>query len=137
MSMQYPIADMFTRIRNGLKARRHSVNVFYSGINSSILDLLVREGFIASHKKIEDGNIKSIDVYLKYAEGKAVIDKIECKSKPSLRIYKKFDDLTPVFAGLGILIVSTSKGVYSDRELKIMHKKEGLKLGGEIIGAVV
>lgn len=137
MSMQYPIADMFTRIRNGLKARKHSVNVSFSGINTRILELLVREGYVESYKKQDVDNKKSIDVFLKYANGKGVIEMIECRSKPSLRIYKKYDDLVAVFGGLGILVISTSKGVFSDRELKLMHKKDGTKLGGEIIGAVV
>ena len=137
MSLQFPIADMFTRIRNGLKVFRHSVSISYSNVNKAILDLLVREGYIDSYKTEQDGAKRSITVFLKYSEGSAVIDELKCVSKPSLRKYMKHEELPSVYGGLGILIVSTSKGVYSDRELRSMVKKEGVKLGGEVIGSVV
>ena len=138
MSLQYPIADMFTRINNARRVFRHSVEVSYSKINTRILDLLQREGFVANHTVEElDNNKKTIRIYLKYYQGQSVIQELSCVSKPSLRIYKKFDELGRVYGGLGILIISTSKGLYSDRELRIMAKKEGAKLGGEVIGSVV
>ena len=138
MSLQYPIADMFTRINNARRVFRHSVDVPFSKVNTNILALLEREGYVANHTELElENNKKAIRVFLKYFQGESVIQELSCVSKPSLRIYKKFEDLGRVYGGLGIYIISTSKGVYSDRELRIMAKKEGAKLGGEIIGSVV
>ncbi|MEC8977942.1 MAG: 30S ribosomal protein S8 [Pseudomonadota bacterium] len=137
MSLQFPIADMFTRIRNALQVRRMAVSVPCSKINKCILDLLVREGYITQYSVIDEDRKQSIEVILKYHSAKPVISEIQCVSRPSLRKYMKFDDLPTVYNGMGILIVSTSNGVFSDRELRVKAKKEGAKFGGEVIGSVV
>ena len=137
MSLQFPIADMFTRIRNALQVRRMVVSVPCSKINKSILDLLIREGYIAEYRVLDDGKKQTIDVTLKYYSAKPVISEIQCISRPSLRKYLKFEEFPTVYNGMGILIISTSNGVFSDRELRLKAKKDGNKFGGEIIGSVV
>ncbi|GAB5379388.1 MAG: 30S ribosomal protein S8 [Aliiglaciecola sp.] len=129
MSMQDPIADMFTRIRNGQLASKVSVTMPSSKLRVSIAKVLKDEGYIADFAV--SGDVKPvIEVALKYFEGKKVIESIERVSRPGLRIYKKKDELPKVMGGLGIAIVSTSKGVMTDRAAR----KAGM--GGEIIGYV-
>ena len=129
MSMQDPIADMFTRIRNGQMASKVSVAMPSSKLRVSIAKVLKDEGYITDFAG--KGDVKPvIEVALKYFEGKKVIESIERVSRPGLRIYKKKDDLPKVMGGLGIAIVSTSKGVMTDRAAR----KAGM--GGEIIGYV-
>ncbi|GAC16397.1 30S ribosomal protein S8 [Aliiglaciecola lipolytica] len=129
MSMQDPIADMFTRIRNGQLASKVSVAMPSSKLRVSIAKVLKDEGYIADFAVT--GDVKPvIEVALKYFEGKKVIESIERVSRPGLRIYKKKDELPKVMGGLGIAIVSTSKGVMTDRAAR----KAGM--GGEIIGYV-
>ena len=129
MSMQDPIADMFTRIRNGQMASKVSVAMPSSKLRVSIAKVLKDEGYITDFAV--NGDAKPvIEVALKYFEGKKVIESIERVSRPGLRIYKKKDDLPKVMGGLGIAIVSTSKGVMTDRAAR----KAGM--GGEIIGYV-
>lgn len=129
MSMQDPIADMFTRIRNGQMASKVAVSMPCSKLRVAIANVLKQEGYIEDFKK--EGDVKpSLEVTLKYFEGKSVIDTIERASRPGLRIYKKKDELPKVMGGLGIAIVSTSKGVMTDRAAR----KAGM--GGEIIGYV-
>ncbi len=129
MSMQDPIADMFTRIRNGQMASKVSVAMPSSKLRVSIAKVLKDEGYITDFAV--NGDVKPvIEVALKYFEGKKVIESIERVSRPGLRIYKKKDDLPKVMGGLGIAIVSTSKGVMTDRAAR----KAGM--GGEIIGYV-
>ncbi|MDU4291685.1 30S ribosomal protein S8 [Mixta calida] len=114
MSMQDPIADMLTRIRNGQAANKVAANV------------LKEEGYIEDFKI--EGDIKpELELTLKYFQGKAVVESIQRVSRPGLRIYKKKDELPKVMAGLGIAVVSTSKGVMTDRAAR----QAGL--GGEII----
>ena len=129
MSMQDPIADMFTRIRNGQMASKVAVAMPCSKLRVAIANVLKQEGYIEDFKK--EGDVKpTLEVTLKYFEGKSVIDTIERASRPGLRIYKKKDELPKVMGGLGIAIVSTSKGVMTDRAAR----KAGM--GGEIIGYV-
>ena len=129
MSMQDPIADMFTRIRNGQMASKVSVAMPSSKQRVAIANLLVEEGYVES--AVVSGDVKPVlEVTLKYFEGKKVIESIERVSRPGLRIYKKKDELPKVMGGLGVAIVSTSKGLMTDRAAR----KAGM--GGEIIGYV-
>ncbi|MDF2177761.1 30S ribosomal protein S8 [Aliiglaciecola sp. CAU 1673] len=129
MSMQDPIADMFTRIRNGQLAGKVSVSMPSSKLRVAIAKVLKDEGYITDFAA--SGDVKpSLEVTLKYFEGKKVIETIERVSRPGLRIYKKKDELPKVMGGLGVAIVSTSKGVMTDRAAR----KAGM--GGEIIGYV-
>ncbi|KMT64687.1 30S ribosomal protein S8 [Catenovulum maritimum] len=129
MSMQDPIADMFTRIRNGQAAKKVAVTMPSSKLKVSIAELLKAEGFIENYAVTGDVK-KELEVTLKYFEGKEVIERIARASRPGLRIYKKATDLPKVMGGLGVAIVSTSKGIMSDRAAR----KVGM--GGEIIGYV-
>jgi small subunit ribosomal protein S8 len=127
--MQDPIADMFTRIRNGQLASKVSVSMPSSKVRVAIAKVLEAEGYVES-SSVTEGVKPVLEVTLKYFEGKKVIDTIERVSRPGLRIYKKKDELPKVMGGLGIAIVSTSKGVMTDRAAR----KAGM--GGEIIGYV-
>ena len=129
MSMQDPIADMFTRIRNGQMAQKVAVTMPSSKLRTSIAKVLKEEGYINDFAV--SGDVKpTLEVTLKYFEGKQVIDTIERVGRPGLRIDKKKDELPKVLGGLGVAIVSTSKGVMTDRAAR----KAGM--GGEIIGYV-
>lgn len=129
MSMQDPIADMFTRIRNGQMAQKVAVAMPSSKLRVAIAEVLKNEGYITDYAVA--GDVKpTLEVTLKYFQGKQVIDTIERVSRPGLRIYKKKDELPKVMGGLGVAIVSTSKGVMTDRAAR----KAGM--GGEIIGYV-
>jgi len=129
MSMQDPIADMFTRIRNGQAARKVAVTMPSSKLKVSIAEVLKAEGFIENYAVTGDVK-KELEVTLKYFNGKEVIESITRVSRPGLRIYKKANDLPKVMGGLGVAIVSTSKGIMSDRAAR----KAGM--GGEVIGYV-
>jgi len=127
--MQDPIADMFTRVRNGQMAGRVSVTMPSSKLRVAIANVLKDEGYVAAVSV--SGDVKPVlEITLKYFEGKKVIGSIERVSRPGLRIYKKKDELPKVLGGLGVAIVSTSKGVMTDRAAR----KAGM--GGEIIGYV-
>ena len=129
MSMQDPIADMFTRVRNGQMASKVSVIMPSSKVRVAIAGVLKEEGYVSDFAV--SGDVKPVlEVTLKYFEGKKVIESIERVSRPGLRIYKKKDELPKVMGGLGVAIVSTSKGVMTDRAAR----KAGM--GGEIIGYV-
>lgn len=126
MSMQDPIADMLTRIRNGQSASKVAVKMPSSKHKVALAAVLKAEGYINSYAI--SGEVKAeLEVTLKYFEGKSVIEKIERVSRPGLRIYKGSNDLPKVMGGLGVAIVSTSKGMMSDRAAR----KAGI--GGEII----
>jgi len=127
--MQDPIADMFTRIRNAQQASKVTTSMPSSKQRVAIATLLQSEGYIGGFE-VSEGPKPVLEVKLKYFEGKKVIDTIERVSRPGLRIYKKKDELPKVLGGLGIAIVSTSKGVMTDRAAR----KAGM--GGEIIGYV-
>ncbi|MFP3036555.1 MAG: 30S ribosomal protein S8 [Arsenophonus sp. ER-LPS3-MAG3] len=127
MSMQDPISDMLTRIRNGQAANKAVINMPSSKLKVAISAVLKEEGYIKNYKIEYDTNQAILKIRLKYFQGKAVVENIKRISRPSLRIYKKKDALPNVMAGLGIAIISTSKGVMTDR----IARKAGL--GGEII----
>ncbi|MGP1930963.1 MAG: 30S ribosomal protein S8 [Arsenophonus sp. ET-DL12-MAG3] len=127
MSMQDPISDMLTRIRNGQAANKAVINMPSSKLKVAISAVLKEEGYIKNYKIEYDTNQAILKITLKYFQGKAVVENIKRISRPSLRIYKKKDALPNVMAGLGIAIISTSKGVMTDR----IARKAGL--GGEII----
>lgn len=126
MSMQDPIADLLTRIRNGQAANKESITLPSSKLKVAIVKVLQNEGYISSFA-VTEGVKPELTVELKYFQGKSVIDTIKRISKPGLRVYKRKDELPKVMGGLGVAVVSTSKGVMSDRAAR----KEGL--GGEII----
>lgn len=127
MSLQDPIADMITRIRNGQAANKYSVNMPVAKLKVAIATVLKEEGYIEDYKIEKNVKLPNLKITLKYFKGKAVVESIKRISRPSLRIYKKKDAIPQVMAGLGIAIVSTSKGVMSDREAR----RAGL--GGEIL----
>lgn len=126
MSMQDPIADMLTRVRNGQSASKKSVTMPHSKLKEAIARVLLEEGYIADISVAGD-KIKTLEITLKYFDGKRVIDTIKRISRPGLRIYKAATELPEVKTGLGIAIVSTSKGVMSARSAR------ALGCGGEII----
>ncbi|PKF49543.1 30S ribosomal protein S8 [Enterovibrio nigricans] len=126
MSMQDPISDMLTRIRNGQAATKVAVKMPSSKLKVAIAELLKAEGYVADYAV--SGEVKpELEVTLKYFEANPVIEQIQRVSRPGLRIYKKKDALPSVMGGLGIAVVSTSKGLMTDRAAR----KAGL--GGEII----
>jgi small subunit ribosomal protein S8 len=127
--MQDPIADMFTRVRNGQMSNKVAVTMPSSKVKTAVAELLKSEGFIADYEVSGDVK-KELSVTLKYFEGKAVIETIKRVSRPGLRIYKKTGDLPKVMGGLGVAIVSTSKGLMTDRAAR------NAGIGGEIIGYV-
>ena len=128
MTMTDPIADMLTRIRNGHKIKVESVLMPSSKIKINIARVLVEEGYINGYQEEDlENNKKNLLINLKYYEGRPVIEKIERVSRPGLRVYKPTNELPKVMGGLGILILSTSEGVMSDRQAK----KQGQ--GGEIL----
>lgn len=119
---------MLTRIRNALKVERVTVNIPYSRLKSQIADVLKREGYIWDYEVVEDGKFRSISVLLKYGpNGECVIQRIRKISKPGRRLYCSPKELNPVLGGLGIRILSTNKGVVSDREARTQN------VGGEIL----
>ena len=126
MSMQDPIADMFTRIRNGQAANKVTVNMPSSKLKVALAKLLKDEGYITDYATTSDVK-PTLDITLKYFEGKPVIDEIKRVSRPGLRIYKANKDLPKVMGGLGVAVVSTSQGLMSDRAAR----KAGI--GGEVI----
>jgi len=129
MSLQDPIADLFTRIRNGQSAKKVAVSMPTSKLKVAVATVLKEEGYIADFAVSGDAK-PELTIELKYFEGKAVIENIQRVSRPGLRIYKKRDDLPKVMGGLGIAIVSTSKGLMTDRAAR------SAGIGGEIIGFV-
>ncbi|MBT9431704.1 30S ribosomal protein S8 [Candidatus Sodalis endolongispinus] len=126
MSMQDPIADMLTRIRNGQTANKTAVSMPSSKLKVAIANLLKEEGFIEDYK-VEGDTKPTLELVLKYFQGKPVVESIQRISRPGLRIYKKKDALPKVMAGMSIAVISTSKGVMTDRAAR----QAGL--GGEII----
>ncbi|VAY02387.1 30S ribosomal protein S8 [Arsenophonus endosymbiont of Aleurodicus dispersus] len=130
MSMQDPIADMLTRIRNGQAVNKTSINMPSAKLKVAIATVLKEAGYIEDYK-IEDEIKPTLVITLKYFQGKSVVERINRVSSPSLRIYKKKYELPLVMAGLGIAIISTSKGLMTDH----IARKAGL--GGEILCYVV
>ncbi|HHF6874907.1 TPA: 30S ribosomal protein S8 [Haemophilus influenzae] len=126
MSMQDPIADMLARIRNGQAANKVAINMPSSKLKVAIANVLAAEGYIESVKVLE-GAKPELEITLKYFQGKPVVESIQRVSRPGLRIYKRKDELPKVMGGLGVAVISTSKGVMTDRAAR----QAGL--GGEII----
>ena len=127
MSMNDPISDMLTRIRNGQKARMVSVDMPAAKAKEAIARVLKEEGYITDFSTAGDGASKKLTVELKYFEGVPVIEKIQRASRPGLRLYSGKEALPKVLGGLGVAIVSTSAGVMSDREARAKG------IGGEVL----
>lgn len=127
MSMQDPIADMLTRIRNGQARSKVAVNMPASKLKVAIAKTLKEEGYISEYKVEEDSQRKTLVIELKYFEGKPVIEMLHRSSKPSLRKYKPHNDLPRVIGGLGTAIISTSKGVMTDKSARAQG------IGGEVL----
>lgn len=127
MSMSDPIADMLTRIRNGQQAHKTSVSMPASKIKVAIAKVLHAEGYIENFAVREADGKPELDVVLKYYAGRPVIERIERVSKPGLRVYKGSQDLPRVMNGLGVAIVSTPRGVMTDRAARAS------RVGGEVI----
>ena len=126
-----PIADLLTRIRNALTAKHETVSVPASNMKKAIADILVNEGFIKSAEVVENNGHKEIVITLKYgAKNQKVISNLKRISKPGLRVYCGYEELPSVLGGLGIAIISTSKGVMTDKEAR------KLKIGGEVLAYV-
>ena len=131
MQITDSIADLLTRIRNASSAKHETVDIPASNMNKAIMQILVDEGYVKSFTVIEDGKQGMIRATLKYGEGKTpVITGLRRVSKPGLRIYSSVEDMPKVLKGLGIAIVSTSKGVMTDRQAR----KENV--GGEILAFI-
>jgi len=130
MSMSDPIADMLTRIRNGQAANKPSVQMPASKKKLAIAKVLKDEGYITDYQSIEVDGKPVLEIQLKYFQGRPVIEFIKRVSRPGLRIYRGKDELPDVNGGLGVAIVSTSKGVMSDRKAREVGE------GGEIICTV-
>jgi small subunit ribosomal protein S8 len=125
--MTDPIADMLTRIRNGLAAKKAAVNMPASKLKASIASVLQDEGYITGFSTEEIEGKPTLKIELKYYQGKPVIDNLKRISRPGLRIYKATNDLPKVMGGLGVAIISTPQGVMSDRAAR----KAGH--GGEVL----
>ena len=131
MQMSDVIADMLTRIRNANNAKHETVDVPASNMKKSIAQILADEGYIRGYQVVEDGKQGIIRITLKYVQGKQkVIHGIRRVSKPGLRIYSNCEDMPKVMNGLGIAIVSTSKGVMTDKKARLAN------VGGEVLAFV-
>jgi small subunit ribosomal protein S8 len=130
MSLQDPIADMLTRVRNAQKAKKVSVEMPASNQKANIAEVLKNEGYISDFS-VSDESRKKLTIQLKYYQGQPVIEEIKRISKPGLRIFKSKDELPSINGGLGIAIISTSKGVMTDRQARTAG------FGGEVICSVV
>lgn len=130
MSMQDPVADMLTCIRNAQAMGILSIKVPYSKLKSEMLRVLQEEGYINNFSMVEAENKKDLTIELKYYQDQPVIEKITRLSKPALRVYKGYDEIPLIRGGLGIAIVSTPNGVMSDRTARAQ------KVGGEILCTV-
>ena len=131
MQITDPVADMLTRIRNANTAKHESVDVPASNLKKAIAKILLDEGYIKSYEVVEDGTQGVIRIQLKYLAGKeTVISGLRRVSKPGLRVYAGADELPRVLKGLGIAIISTSKGVMTDKAARANH------VGGEVLAFV-
>ena len=125
--MTDPIADMLTRIRNALTAKHETVEIPASNMKKAIAEILLSEGYIKGVETVDDGLSGKIVVALKYAEGKSVISGLKRVSKPGLRNYAGAENMPKVLGGLGTAIVSTSKGIMTDKQAKAAN------VGGEVL----
>lgn len=130
MFLTDPIADMLTRIRNANAVMHEKVDIPHSNLKEKIAEILKEEGYIANYKVVADGNKKNIRVYLKYEGKERVIKGIKRISKPGRRVYASVEDMPRVLSGLGIAIVSTSRGIVTDR----VARRDNV--GGEILAFV-
>ena len=130
MNLTDPIADMLTRIRNAAKEKHSTVDVPYSKVKNEIANILLNEGFIADAEIVENGTHKNIRITLKYKENKCVIQGLKRISKPGLRIYAEKEELPRVLNGLGIAIISTSKGIVTDKVARQSN------VGGEVVAYI-
>lgn len=131
MSMSDPVADMLTRIRNGLSAQKTSVSMPASKTKESVLKVLQEQGYINGYTAgVDENNLPSLTVDLKYYQGRPVIEQLVRVSKPGRRVYKGVTELPSVEGGLGVAIVSTSKGVMTEKQARAAGA------GGEIICTV-
>jgi len=128
MSMSDPLGDMLTRIRNGQRARKDSVVAPASKLRANVLEVLKREGFIRGYSQYEvRPGVNELKIELKYYDGDPVIREVQRVSKPGRRVYSGVKDLTRVYNGLGISVLSTPQGVLSDAEARAAH------VGGEVL----
>jgi small subunit ribosomal protein S8 len=127
VSMSDPIADMLTRIRNAQSAQKSVVLIPSSKVKVAIAEVLKDEGYIEDYSVSESEGRKTLDITLKYYAGRPVIERIERISRPGLRVYRGTDELPKVINGLGVAIVSTPKGVMTDRRARASH------VGGEVL----
>ena len=130
MNLTDPIADMLTRIRNAVRAKHTTVDVPYSKVKNEIAKILLDEGFVADIETVENGVNKNIRITLKYKDSKSVIQGLKRISKPGLRIYAEKEELPRVLNGLGIAIISTSKGIVTD---KVARQNN---VGGEVMAYI-
>ena len=132
MTMNDPIADMLTRIRNANTAKHDTVDVPVSKIKLAIADILVKEGYVTKYEIVEDGNFKNIRITLKYGATKneKIISGLKRVSKPGLRVYKGKDELPRVLGGLGVAIICNNQGVITYKEARKLH------VGGEVLAYV-
>lgn len=130
MSMSDPIADLLTRIRNAQMVARQTVSAPSSKVKVAIAQVLKDEGYIDDFQVKDANGHPELEITLKYYAGRPVIERIERVSRPGLRVYKKRDDIPQVMNGLGVAIVTTSKGVMTDR------KARATGLGGEVLSYV-
>ena len=132
MTMTYPIADMLTRIRNANTAKHDTVDIPASKMKIAIADILVDEGYIEKYELVDDGSFQNIHVTMKYTGAKKdrIISGIRRISKPGLRIYAGKEDIPHVLGGLGIAILSTNKGIITDKQAR----KE--QVGGEVLAFI-
>ena len=130
--MTDPIADMLTRIRNANTAKHDTVDVPASKIKTEIARILIDEGYIKAYEIVEDGVVKTIKITLKYGADKnqKVISGLKRISKPGLRVYAGVENMPKVLGGLGIAIISTNKGIVTDKEARAMN------VGGEVLAFV-
>ncbi len=125
--MTDPIADLLTRVRNAQRAHKKTVSVPYSRGKEAILKVFAEEGYVADVAVEGEGAARQLRVTLKYFQGRGVIENIERISRPGLRIYRGKDELPKINAGLGVSIISTSKGVMTDRAARALGQ------GGEVL----
>lgn len=131
MSMSDPVADMLTRIRNAQSAKKTNVSMPNTKLKVAIAEVLKTEGYIADYRVEElDNNKKKLVIDLKYYQGKPVIENIRRISRPGLRVYRDKNKLPRIMGGMGVAIISTSKGVISDRAARLLGE------GGEILCSV-
>jgi small subunit ribosomal protein S8 len=130
MSMTDPIADFLTRVRNAAKAKHKRLDVPASNMKKAIAQIMVEEKYLSNYMVLEDGRQGILRIQLKYHGGKPVIAGLRRVSKPGIRQYRRADELPRVLGGLGVAIISTSKGVMTD------HQARKLQVGGEVLAFI-